>query len=171
VTLPNVTCDNCTLQLIQVMYDKAGNGFGGKDSAGKGNDDLYYACADIVLKGEAVAGAADAGSSGDIAPPRDPVGGKDAGAADAATGAPKPVVDASTPGKSDAASARTDAGAAEEDDDSDEHGEHEEEETEDDDSSSSSGGGCSAHSDGAQQGSSLLLYGLSLLALATRRRR
>ncbi|MEY4514434.1 MAG: hypothetical protein RLZZ450_6556 [Pseudomonadota bacterium] len=66
VTLPNVTCERCTLQLIQVMYDKGGNGFGGNDGVAPDNDDLYYACADIVLKGEPATGApavGDAGSS------------------------------------------------------------------------------------------------------------
>ena len=50
VTLPNVSCDKCTLQLIQVMYDKGQNGFGGNDGVAPDNDDIYYACADIVLK-------------------------------------------------------------------------------------------------------------------------
>ena len=62
VTLPNMTCDNCTLQLIQVMYDKTGNGFG--------NDDIYYACADIVLKGSA--GDVAPGDAGSGAPPARP---------------------------------------------------------------------------------------------------
>ena len=41
VTLPNVTCDNCTLQVIQVMYDKP-------LYTTPGND-IYYQCADLVL--------------------------------------------------------------------------------------------------------------------------
>jgi hypothetical protein len=49
VTFPNVECGSCTLQLIQVMYDKGGNGFGGRNAQG-GNDDIYYSCADIVLR-------------------------------------------------------------------------------------------------------------------------
>lgn len=40
VTLPNVECTNCTLQLIQVMTDKPPYGDG---------NDIYYQCADIVL--------------------------------------------------------------------------------------------------------------------------
>jgi hypothetical protein len=90
VTLPNMTCDNCTLQLIQVMYDKGGNGFGGDDGPGgkEDNDDIYYACADIVLKGtpvaDAGAGAADAGSMG-IVPPN-PDGGAARPAVDAGGG-------------------------------------------------------------------------------------
>lgn len=50
VTLPNITCDNCTLQVIQVMYDKPPYTTPG--------DDIYYQCADLVLK---VGGAPDAG--------------------------------------------------------------------------------------------------------------
>jgi hypothetical protein len=42
VTLPNVTCDNCTLQLIQVMYDKP--------PYETADDDIYYQCADLVLR-------------------------------------------------------------------------------------------------------------------------
>jgi len=42
VTLPNVTCDNCTLQVIQVMYDKP-------LYTTPGND-IYYQCADLVLR-------------------------------------------------------------------------------------------------------------------------
>jgi hypothetical protein len=41
VTLPNIECDNCTLQVIQVMYDKP-------PYETPGND-IYYQCADLVL--------------------------------------------------------------------------------------------------------------------------
>lgn len=44
VTLPDVSCDRCTLQLVQVMTDKAPYGDG---------NDLYYQCADLVLSEEA----------------------------------------------------------------------------------------------------------------------
>lgn len=40
ITLPNVACERCTLQVVQVMTDKAPYGDG---------NDLYYQCADIVL--------------------------------------------------------------------------------------------------------------------------
>lgn len=40
VTLPEVECDRCTLQLIQVMTDKP---------PFDGGDDFYYQCADLVL--------------------------------------------------------------------------------------------------------------------------
>jgi uncharacterized protein (TIGR03382 family) len=41
VTLPDVECDRCTLQVIQVMYDKKPITVGGND--------IYYHCADIAL--------------------------------------------------------------------------------------------------------------------------
>jgi len=42
VTLPELSCDNCTLQVIQVMYDK-------QPYTTPGND-IYYQCADLVLR-------------------------------------------------------------------------------------------------------------------------
>ncbi|WP_170136608.1 SCE4755 family polysaccharide monooxygenase-like protein [Nannocystis exedens] len=45
VTLPLMSCDNCTLQLVQVMTDKP--------PYEVGTNDLYYQCADIVLMGAA----------------------------------------------------------------------------------------------------------------------
>lgn len=53
VTLPDIECDNCTLQLIQVMYDKP-------PYTTPGNDN-YYQCADLVLR---VGGAPDGGVVG-----------------------------------------------------------------------------------------------------------
>lgn len=109
VTLPNMTCDNCTLQLIQVMYDKGGNGFG--------NDDIYYSCADIVLKGAPVtnadAGTSDAGSSDIIAPQPDggaarpavDAGGGTTGSGGTAGGALGGSSDASIPSTSDSGAA------------------------------------------------------------------
>jgi hypothetical protein len=55
VTLPNITCDNCTLQVIQVMYDK-------QPYTTPGND-IYYQCADLVLR--AGAGPPDPGIDAD----------------------------------------------------------------------------------------------------------
>ena len=40
ITLPDITCDNCTLQVIQVMYDKP-------PYTTPGND-IYYQCADLI---------------------------------------------------------------------------------------------------------------------------
>ena len=66
VTLPDVTCDNCTLQVIQVMYDKEPYKVPG--------DDLYYQCADLKLVddgGSMDAGGdtSDAGGGGDTSTP------------------------------------------------------------------------------------------------------
>ncbi len=53
VTLPDLTCERCTLQVIQVMLDKPPYGDG---------DDLYYQCADLVLgDGENIPDEDDAG--------------------------------------------------------------------------------------------------------------
>ncbi len=57
VTLPAVSCDRCTLQVVQVMSDKPPYGDG---------NDLYYQCVDLVLSDEAEAEATTAaeGASG-----------------------------------------------------------------------------------------------------------
>jgi MYXO-CTERM domain-containing protein len=58
VTLPNIECDNCTLQLIQMMTDKPPYGDG---------NDIYYQCADLVLVaagGGGAGGSAGAGGTG-----------------------------------------------------------------------------------------------------------
>ncbi len=60
ITFPSTPCDACTLQVIQVMKVNP-------PYAAGADQDIYYQCADIVLKGE-------------------PMGGKDGGAADGATG-------------------------------------------------------------------------------------
>jgi hypothetical protein len=41
ITLPNIQCENCTLQVIQMMTDKPPYGDG---------NDVYYQCADIALR-------------------------------------------------------------------------------------------------------------------------
>lgn len=43
VTLPDIECENCTLQVIQVMSDKPPWG-------PNGGNDIYYQCADITMK-------------------------------------------------------------------------------------------------------------------------
>jgi len=55
VQLPDVTCERCTLQVVQVMYDKPPYTVGGND--------LYYQCADIALRRAA---ALDMGQSVDM---------------------------------------------------------------------------------------------------------
>ena len=55
VTLPDMPCETCTLQLIQVMTDKMPWG-------PAGGDDLYYQCADLVLDPAAGGSTGDAGT-------------------------------------------------------------------------------------------------------------
>ena len=89
VTLPDVECDNCTLQLIQVMTDKPPWGPGG------GND-IYYQCSDLVLSRDAPAepapgcgaeatGGEDAGSGGGSPDAGSGGGGGGGGSSDAGT--------------------------------------------------------------------------------------
>jgi MYXO-CTERM domain-containing protein len=51
ITLPNMPCENCTLQLIQVM----------STAMSWQEDDVYYTCADIALRGGGGAGGMGAG--------------------------------------------------------------------------------------------------------------
>ncbi|HEX2878953.1 MAG TPA: SCE4755 family polysaccharide monooxygenase-like protein [Polyangiaceae bacterium] len=55
VVVPNVNCENCTLQVIQFMTDKLGN---------NNDDEIYYQCADITITGGAAGGAGGAGGGG-----------------------------------------------------------------------------------------------------------
>ncbi len=55
ITLPDVECDNCTLQVIQVMTDKPPYGDG---------NDIYYQCVDLVLTKGGQGGGADGGPAG-----------------------------------------------------------------------------------------------------------
>lgn len=56
VKLPNIQCQSCTLQVIQFMYDKLGDG---------GKNEYYYQCADLKLEGELMpGGGGGAGGSG-----------------------------------------------------------------------------------------------------------
>jgi hypothetical protein len=61
VTLPDVECDNCTLQVIQVMEDDLFHG-PYDPTPGVGIADIYHQCIDLVLKaGDPPAGGGDAG--------------------------------------------------------------------------------------------------------------
>lgn len=72
VTLPNVECDNCTLQVVQFMYDKIGNSL---------DDEYYFQCADIRLVGDVA--TTDGASDSDDATTDDATADvSDAGAAD-----------------------------------------------------------------------------------------
>src|SRR5687767_5344915 len=59
ITLPNMTCENCTLQLIQLMTDKP------PYTVDATSDDIYFQCADIALRGP---GGTDAGTDGAVVP-------------------------------------------------------------------------------------------------------
>ena len=84
VTLPNVECTNCTLQVIQVMQDNLFHG-DYDPTPGVGVEDIYHQCIDLVLKHGAPVG--DGG----------PTGGDDAGPADPDAG---PITDdAGEPGE------------------------------------------------------------------------
>ena len=71
ITLPDVECESCTLQLIQMMTDKPPYG----ELAGEA-DDIYFLCADIALR---AGGGPDAGADpvDPDAGPDDPGGGGD----------------------------------------------------------------------------------------------
>jgi uncharacterized protein (TIGR03382 family) len=56
LVLPSVECDNCTLQLIQMMTDKP------PYASDTSSDDIYFACVDLVLSVSAP--APDAGGTG-----------------------------------------------------------------------------------------------------------
>ncbi|HEX2685621.1 MAG TPA: SCE4755 family polysaccharide monooxygenase-like protein [Kofleriaceae bacterium] len=63
VPLPNVECNNCTLQLIQMMTDKP------PYTTDAASDDIYFACVDLVLSASAPdpgtgGGSPDAGTDG-----------------------------------------------------------------------------------------------------------
>jgi hypothetical protein len=72
ITLPNIECTNCTLQLIQLMTEGHGDY---NEDPNEGND-IYFQCADVVLS----ATTPDAGpSQGDAQPGGDAFPSNDAG--------------------------------------------------------------------------------------------
>jgi hypothetical protein len=59
VTLPEIECDNCTLQLVQVMEDPAGRAHGVYNTTTQNDqNDVYHQCIAIVLNNDAVPGQA-----------------------------------------------------------------------------------------------------------------
>jgi hypothetical protein len=96
VQLPEVECDNCTIQVMQVMEDPADGAHGPFD----GEADLYYRCIDVVLKKGAGAGP------GEVSGPVKNTGLECAKGASADAGA------ASDAGSSSDARAASDAGVA-----------------------------------------------------------
>jgi hypothetical protein len=68
VTLPNIECDNCTLQVIQVMEDPVHGPYNLQVAASGDADDVYHQCVDLVLKqGASAADGGVAGSAGALA--------------------------------------------------------------------------------------------------------
>jgi hypothetical protein len=63
VTLPDVACDNCTLQVIQVMEDDAFHG-PYDVTPGVGVADVYHQCIDLVLTKTGIPGAGGAAATG-----------------------------------------------------------------------------------------------------------
>ena len=79
VTLPNMECNNCTLQFIQVMTDKPDY------TTDANSDDIYFNCADLTLSASApppMDGAPTGGDAG-VDPPG---GGGDLGGCSATKG-------------------------------------------------------------------------------------
>lgn len=58
ITIPNMPCQNCTLQVTQFMYDKLGN---------DDDDEYYYQCADIKIEGASTGGSGGSAGSGGAA--------------------------------------------------------------------------------------------------------
>lgn len=101
VKLPDVECDNCTLQLIQVMEDPIHGPY--NTTVGPSNDleDVYHTCIDLVLKkGASAANGGDGADAGTM-------NGHDAGAAGSSSGAAGSV---SAAGKSGGAPGGTSSG-------------------------------------------------------------
>ena len=65
ITFPNMECENCTLQVIQVMTDKL------PYTTDAASDDIYFRCADIALRIGGAPGV-DAGVPGPDADPAAP---------------------------------------------------------------------------------------------------
>jgi hypothetical protein len=68
ITLPNIECTNCTLQLTQMMTDKP------PYTTALTSDDIYYQCADLVLSASAPPPMVDAGVPNGDAATTDPGG-------------------------------------------------------------------------------------------------
>jgi hypothetical protein len=72
VKLPNIQCQNCTLQVTQFMSDKLGD---------DNDNEYYYQCADIKLEGELMPGGGGGGGGGAAGAGGTGAGGSAAGAA------------------------------------------------------------------------------------------
>lgn len=68
ITLPNIECTTCTLQVIQLMTDKS------PYTTTATSDDIYFQCADITLSNTTPPPGPDAGVGGDDAGTTPPPG-------------------------------------------------------------------------------------------------
>jgi|SRR5690554_4545086 len=71
VTLPDVECDNCTLQIIQVMMDPAGTAHGVYNTTPGDENDVYHQCIAMTLSESAVPGQAANAAARALAPAAD----------------------------------------------------------------------------------------------------
>jgi MYXO-CTERM domain-containing protein len=188
VKLPDVECEKCTLQVIQVMLDKPP--YDPQDTGAFSND-IYYACIDMQLKrAPSSGGQTDAGAGRDAAvltPTSDaatPSAGNDAGSDEQPPESKPPAASTRDAGRgssgSDASSGgavKRDAGVAppsgDEEEEEHEHDDEADEEDEDAVSSSPSDDGCSVSAGAHAHDLALPLGMLFLLGggLVARRRR
>ena len=87
VTLPDMECNNCTLQFIQIMTDKSPYTVDGT------SDDIYFNCADITLSTTAPPPAdstPNPGQEAGVDPP--PEGGVDSGCCSTSGGSPTGIL-------------------------------------------------------------------------------
>lgn len=71
VTLPDVECDNCTLQIIQVMMDPAGTAHGVYNTTPGDDNDVYHQCVAMTLSESAVPGQAANAAAAALMPSAD----------------------------------------------------------------------------------------------------
>jgi hypothetical protein len=111
VTLPNVECNNCTLQVIQVMEDKGAYNTDPNDPTDTSAADLYYQCIDLVLKRLSSDAGADSSTTRDAAVQPDAALGLDAGTG--LDGSPERDASVSTPDASPGAAPSSSDGGCE----------------------------------------------------------
>ena len=85
VKLPNVECDNCTLQVIQVMQDTVHGAYNTSPENPDGSlEDVYHQCIDLVLKRKP--GSKPPAAAVDASTPRDQAKSEDGGVARSGAG-------------------------------------------------------------------------------------
>ena len=165
VTLPNIECEDCTIQVMQVMEDPVGDAHGPFD----GKSDLYYRCIDVKLK----KGVGKTPGTVDTAPENKGIDClKQAAASDEpATTADGGVAPAADAGKT--ISIKRDGGPMAYTQGADGGRPHDDDEHEEEEVPVSEAGGCSVSStasDAWSQGALALLMGGALLVRSRRRR-